>query len=420
MIKPYIRQAFRLLKENRLVSTISIAGTALSVAMIMVVVLLIQIQQTNFTPETKRDRMLYVKGTQIKSKDGKSTNNGNMSVEVVKECFYSLKTAERVTGVSKDDIPVSLPGKRLFKSYPVCYTDTGFWGVFDFRFINGQAFTHTDFASGIPVAVVSETVARNLFGSVDVIGEEILLNFISYRICGVVKEVSQAAADAYAQVWVPYTTHASLVAITPLENLTGYFSTYILVPQGGSFETVCNELARQTAAYNATKNDYQVNFLSNPLTRLDITMGSTNFGKKVSFWQFFATTGSLLLFLLLVPALNLTGVTQAAVQKRKSEMGVRKAFGATFGKLMAQVLWENLVMTLIGGLVGLGLSFVFLGLFRSILFTGETTLQSDMLIKPGVFIAALFFCLLLNLFSAGIPAVKAARSKIVNALKGEE
>ena len=60
MIKQYIKQSIQMLKENRLVSVISIAGTAISIAMIMVVVLVFQIQFANFYPENNRDRMMYV------------------------------------------------------------------------------------------------------------------------------------------------------------------------------------------------------------------------------------------------------------------------------------------------------------------------------------------------------------------------
>ena len=58
MLKQYIKQAFQMLKENRLVSTISITGTAISITMIMMVVLVLQIQVANYYPEEHRDRML--------------------------------------------------------------------------------------------------------------------------------------------------------------------------------------------------------------------------------------------------------------------------------------------------------------------------------------------------------------------------
>ena len=60
MIKQYIKQALSMLRENPLISVISILGTALSIAMIMIVILVFQVQLTNFVPEVNRDRMLYV------------------------------------------------------------------------------------------------------------------------------------------------------------------------------------------------------------------------------------------------------------------------------------------------------------------------------------------------------------------------
>ena len=67
--------------------------------------------------------------------------------------------------------------------------------------------------------------------------------------------------------------------------------------------------------------------MGNPITRLEVAIGSEG-QIHVSLKDYLLETGSLLLFLLLVPALNLLGVTQSAVQKRRVEMGVRKAFGA--------------------------------------------------------------------------------------------
>lgn len=63
MIKQYIKQAIASLRETPLVSTISILGTTLSIAMIMVVVLLFQIKLVGYSPESNRGRMLYVYGT---------------------------------------------------------------------------------------------------------------------------------------------------------------------------------------------------------------------------------------------------------------------------------------------------------------------------------------------------------------------
>ena len=113
MLKQYLKQALNMLRENPLISVISILGTALSIAMIMIVILVFQVQLTSFVPEVNRDRMLYVEqGTEVKTNN--SWSRGNMSVEAVRECFYSLKTPEAVSAWFTISYPLSLPGKQMF------------------------------------------------------------------------------------------------------------------------------------------------------------------------------------------------------------------------------------------------------------------------------------------------------------------
>lgn len=419
MIKQHIKQAVQLLKENRLVSCISIIGTALSIAMVMVVVLLFQIQLSGYYPEYNRDRMLYIQGTEATSKNGTDNNRGGMSAEVVRECFYSLKTPEKVTAIYSEDLPISLPNKRLFKEYNVKYTDDGFWSVFNFRFIAGKPFEKADFLSGIPKAVITDQTARELFGTTDVLGKNIVINFINYSITGVVKEVSRAAMDSYASAWIPYTTKDQLMSLLYADGITGGFNVCILAKHAKDFASIRTELKQQTARYNEGKQLYKVGFAENPISRLDIAMGSEGL-RKVDYKDFLWETGSLVLFMLLVPALNLIGVTQASIQRRKSEVGLRKAFGATYSKLVSQILYENLVITLLGGVLGLLFSFVLLNLSKDFLLPNNTMLNSDMLFQPGTFVATLFLVLLMNFLSAGIPALRIAKQPIVEALKGNE
>ena len=419
MIKQHIKQAVQLLKENRLVSCISIIGTALSIAMVMVVVLLFQIQLSGYYPEYNRDRMLYIQGTEATSKNGTDTNRGGMSAEVVRECFYSLKTPEKVTAIYSEDLPISLHNKRLFKEYNVKYTDDGFWSIFNFRFITGKPFEKADFLSGIPKAVITDQTARELFGTTDVLGKNIVINFINYSITGVVKEVSRAARDSYAEAWIPYTTKDQLMSLQYADGVSGGFNVCILAKHSKDFASIRTELKQQTARYNEGKQLYKVGFAENPISRLDIAMGSEGF-RKVDYKDFILETGSLVLFMLLVPALNLIGVTQASIQRRKSEVGLRKAFGATYSKLVSQILYENLVITLLGGALGLLFSFGLLNISKDFLLQNNTMINSDMLFQPGTFVATLFFVLLMNFLSAGIPALRIAKQPIVEALKGNE
>lgn len=416
MLRQYFKQALQMLKENPLVNTISILGTALSIAMVLVIVLVFQINNAGYAPESNRNRMLYVLGTEVYNEGKTQKNRGAMSAEVVKECFYTLEKPEAVTARASIRKPVSLPGERLFAEYEVIYTDVGFWSVFDFRFLQGAPFTEADFNSGLPRAVISEEAARKLFGTADAVGKSLVSDYITYTVCGVVKTVSKAAQFAYGDIWMPYTSKVGLIEYSPeYENMTGPFEVILLANERADSEAVKVELERQTARYNETKQDNEVSFPHNPLTHLDLAIGSGGF-QKVRLKDYLSDRGSVLLFLLLIPAINLISVVLSSVQKRRGEIGLRKAFGASKGAIVRQVLFENMVVTGIGGVIGFGLSFLFLHLGKSFLLSKGMLLTADMLFKPGLFLAVLFFAVVLNFLSAGLPAVNITRQQIVEAL----
>ena len=109
MYKQYIKQAVQMLRENTLVSVISISGTALAIAMVLVMVLVFQIKSTGYAPESNRSRFMYVWGTEVgtKNPNGPEYNRGGMSSEVVKECFYTLRKPEAVSGYCSDSHSLS-------------------------------------------------------------------------------------------------------------------------------------------------------------------------------------------------------------------------------------------------------------------------------------------------------------------------
>ena len=118
-------------------------------------------------------------------------------------------------------------------------------------------------------------------------------------------------------------------------------------------------------------------------------------------------------------------MTQSRLRQRVSEIGVRRAFGSTRTEMMGQIVMENLIVTLFAGLVGLLFSVLFAYLGNSLLFAQaySTTLNPpevnvSILLQPSTFMYALLFCFILNFLSTGLPAWKASRTSIVNALGG--
>ena len=141
-----------------------------------------QVKVAPFAPESNRDRFLHVKSMSISNSNwGDGTSNGPMSVQTARECFQSLKTPEAVTiyTIFPVSTPVSLPGKPAV-SVDLRQTDDIFWHVFDFSFINGKPYDKAVFDAGQPVAVLTESVARSLFGTTDVAGRGIHVDGVSH------------------------------------------------------------------------------------------------------------------------------------------------------------------------------------------------------------------------------------------------
>lgn len=423
MIRLYFQQALFHLRENPIITWVSILGTALSICMIMVVVITFQVRLVDCEPEINRSRSLYVSTMSVKAKGAPDSNSANsfMSVRTGQECFKSLKTAEVVTLVSlPEKVRAAVPAGAKTTA-DMKETDESFWKVFRFRFLSGSAFTREDSDAGLPRAVICATVARRLFGRTDVAGQILQLNHVDYRISGVVADVSMLATSAYAQVWIPYNS-TDMRNLNWEEGTMGSMRAVILAHSSAEFPAIRQETELLRHKYNEGLRDVEVFYRGQP---------DEQFASLYRKWNEIPDTKAIILrymliivILLLVPAINLSSMTLSRMRKRMAEIGVRKAFGATGSELVRQVFFENLLLTLVAGSLGLLLSYAATFLLNGFLFNnttnaylvGETSLTPGMLLSPWAFLLAFGFCLLMNILSAGIPAWRASRMNITDAI----
>ena len=152
----------------------------------------------------------------------------------------------------------------------------------------------------------------------------------------------------------------------------------------------------------------------------------------LDFMKIFRQIGVILLMLLLVPALNLSGMISGRMEKRLPEIGVRKAFGATSHVLFSQIIWENLILTVIGGCLGLVISYGMVLLSKNWLLTllddnvaalpdgVSVSITPQMLFNPVLFIVTFLICVVINLLSAVIPAYLSLRKDIVYSINKQK
>lgn len=418
-----IRQAFTILKQNPLLSTISILGTAFAITMIMAIVITWQTKYADLEPEVNRSRCLYFSAMHVQGKENKDWNNfGKPSAAFMKECIQPLPEVEACTAFSTADVAlVSLTDGNNRLKVDAMSTDPDFWKIFKLQFLDGRSFTEAERGGEMMSVVVSASVARKLFGTTEAAGRQMLLNREVVRIIGVVKDVSVTAKDAYAQVWSMY--HSNELNVTGWWSYSGDRTIAVLARTPDDFPAIKQGVEKRVKDVNAGLEQRQIDIMEQPDNIVaHVNHVWSNIGPNLP--MLYLQYGIALFIILLVPSLNLCGLSNSRMQQRVSELGVRKAFGATDGTLIRQILNENLVLTLIGGVVGLIFSYLAVYATRTWLFTnsqnigtaGDFNLSIDALFSPMVFALAFIFCLVINLLSAGLPAWLATRRTIVDSL----
>ncbi|MDR2680998.1 MAG: ABC transporter permease, partial [Tannerella sp.] len=414
-----------------LFSSIYIIGTGLSITVVMALSIVFYIKIANIYPETNRDRLLVVVRAVEKKKDGKGRILAYLSPKTVETCFTSLKSAEAVsiesinydknffiqTDGTEEQLPVSLK-----------YVDENFWTVFTFRFINGKPFTQADVQSGIRTAVISESLARRLFGTTEATGRTLSLNFNTFQVCGVVRDVSFLTEQTFAQLWLPYPLNPHYQLTFTGDQTVGQLRVYILAPSTDKINAVKQETADNIDRYNRTLKDVEFSIFGQPDTHWQSVIRS---GKsEVNIHQIVLRYVLILLILLLIPAVCLSGMTHSRMERRIAETGVRRTFGATVANLMTQIITENLLFTLLGGIVGLLSSYAVILLGRgwitrvigqasSLPDNVDIVFSPSMLLNMPVFTIALLICFLLNLLSSLIPAWQHSHREIVHSLNAK-
>ena len=433
MIKLYLKQAWALLRQNPLFSTLYIAGTGLAIAMTMIVAMIYYVKLAPVYPEVNRGRTLYLTSTSFTN--GRSTYQSALSYSALQDWALQLENVEVISAQFSSwqftENAYIQPDDRSGDFHPqVKLIDPAFFRIYAFRFLEGNPFTESDLQSGIRTAVITDDLARRLFGTTEgVVGREFSLSYIHYRVCGVVKGGSYLTPQSYAQVYLPYSVNEGYRESDADQfPYLGSFSLTFLVKDDAQARALQAEVKDVTRRLNLEhKGQWEMNLWEQPMPHaLSVFQSSPQ--REFNFWAKVRYFGLMLLVLLLVPALNLSGMIASRMESRLAEMGVRKSFGAGRGKLLGQVMWENLLLTLLGGVLGLVIAWLALYAGREWLFFllddfvdtvpegANAYVSGEMLFAPLVFLCAFVLCILLNMLSALLPAWMSLRKPIVYSL----
>ena len=413
MLKNYLIISFKVFMRRKFYTFISLFGISFALMVLMVFFALYENAFGNIPPQSKSDRILTTTYVQF---GGKNFFRISSPGYLLLKHYLKLHTLPRIEGASifslRNNVDLLFHDRIIEVSLK--RTDGDFWKIFDFRFLKGRPLTADDEKNSNYVAVINESTQKKLFGSKNPLGAIIQLEGRPFRIVGVVPDVPALCDRPFADVWVPLSTAKTKAYLE--DGVFGDFDAVVLAQKREDMPLIKKEYSERLQ-----RMDYPV---PEPWTyakgRLEtyLELIARNALNKQSFLeetyanQFrVILLGGIFIFILL-PTINLININLSRILERSSEIGVRRAFGASSRVLVAQFVFENIVLTLIGGILALGLSWGILQVFNRVDLIPYNNLRFNFLI----FFYGFSLTLVFGVISGVYPAWKMSRLHPVVAL----
>ncbi|HEX8425638.1 ABC transporter permease [Hymenobacter sp.] len=414
MLLSYLKIAWKVLLRRKFFTFISLFGISFTLMILLVVYAMYDHTVGPHTPEKKVDRLLFI--TKIGLWSENSQSNSAPSYSFLERYVRPMRTPQLISLCSSPGSVVAYLGNQKLK-LDQRYTDAQFWQVLDFEFVEGRPYSGREVKEAAHVIVINENTARRYFGvSRGVVGRGLEVDQVVYRVVGVVRDVPATRYISYADVWMPITTSTQDVHDP---NYLGDCQAILLAPSPAAVPAVEAEFNRIVAQVPVPDEDgkhtyKEVRIHAGSLLSTMVREEFDEDGPDDGVASLARTAAGLALLFMLLPALSLINVNVSRIMERSSEIGVRKAFGATPQMLVRQFLVENIFLTLLGGMLGLGLAAGVLYLINDSGLIAYTSFR----LNWRIFLAAFFTIGFFGLLSGVYPAYKMSKLRAVQALKG--
>ncbi len=277
----------------------------------------------------------------------------------------------------------------------------------------GSYFTEADVTEGRNVCVISDTDAKRLFGSDDVVGMDLDVQCYdltkSFRILGVTTQKENGTFVSYTYegmpvtLSVPYTAGSDFVGDT-----VGDFSSIVIqADKKMDSQIISKEVIRtlEKRHQSAGEDYFQLQSFQDVMKMMNSMLGMVT-----AFISFVAGIS------LLVGGIGVMNIMLVSVTERTREIGIRKALGAKTSSIMMQFLAESAILTVIGGIIG-----IILGIAGGYGICSVMSSAQGMTITPGInattILAATMFSCAVGVFFGIYPAKKAAALSPIEALR---
>lgn len=418
-MKTKILQTYRDLRSQPVIAWVTLLGTTLSMLLFMTVLMTEQIKFIPFSPESNRGRIIY--GMNYELTKPRYSASGYLGFEQAHLFYDNLEGVEIQAWMQSD----AKPGfAATAETTPIDaesrYVDSDYWKIFDHKLVDGRWFNEHEAQAMTNSAVLTESLARKLFGTPKAAGMTFNYNLEPRTVVGVVKDVSPLASRAYAELYLPL-NHSDTV----LAKNCGVIVAMLPKP-GTDIKSLRSQVEGRYATENTRLKPDSTEYIyhGQPYTHEQCSYGTVWSNGEPDPAEEKRKLLYTYAILLLVPAINLSSMLNSRLRQRVSEFGIRRAYGCSRTRIITDVLWENMLVTLAGGLVGILLAVSLAFLSPAILLPGgifspyytEFHLSVGMLLNWRMAGFALIACFILNIISASVPAWRASRVTPIDAI----
>lgn len=411
MLKNYLTLAWKVLQRRKVFTAISLFGTSFTLVVLTVAVALFDHAMSPVAPEVNLGRTLVM--TRARMQGDGSTWQSPPGYKLVHDYARNLPGVALMTVQTGGTLATSFIDGRKIDS-TLKHTDAEFWRVYQFAFLEGSPYGSADVESARLVMVINETSRKRFFGGASALGRFIDADGQRFQVIGVVPDVPSLRTPS-ADLYAPLTTQKSKGWE---EEYLGDFSPAFLLAPNARPEDVRAELHSRMATWKSPKDSNWKTLSANLETPFEnvgrnLYPGETDFARTYGGFLAAVLAGAALMFMAL-PAINLVNLNVSRIMERASEIGVRKAFGASSRTLVVQFVVENLALTIIGGLIG----FLLAGFVLRAINDSGLIPYAALTLNSRIFLWGIALAVVFGLLSGVYPAWRMSRVHPVVALKG--
>ena len=353
MYKNYIKIAFRNLMLHKGYAAINILGLAIGVAACLLIVLFVRDELSFDKYNSKADRIYRV------AVDGLY---GNTEIKWIATCaplaaasvkeFPEIEDAVRIGDCNK---PVISYNQKSFTEFSAFTCDSNIFNIFTLPVLQGNSITALNRPNTL---VITESVAKKIFGHEDPIDKTLKLMGLNFRITAVIKDVPKRSHIQF-DILISFVSFKESKSTDWWDN---NYSTYYLLKENTNFKTLEAKLPVMQNKYMGTNGESfekwvskgnKWHFYLQPLTKIHLTTdadGVTVANNNMVYVYLFSIVA---LFILILACVNFTNLSTAKASLRFKESGIRRTIGSHRGSIIMQFLAESILISFIASLLGL-------------------------------------------------------------------